>query len=240
MCLLRLLAASYSLGFLYSHHSNSPALYTSPLATPTALNMTSSRFAVLISISALSFASASELLSDRSSTLPAGLVKRHYTPELCRSYGFTWNYYTNTCVDTSTDVNNCSCVNTRCITSVANASPVCRDSTCKAICNTGYTAVDGMCKDQASDSQNCGRQGNVCQVVANALQNVCTNGLCIMSCKTGYVLSSGQCILKPSQAPRKRKLVKELSLCPAGETLVAYSVTYKSMLTFFLILIVPA
>jgi len=79
------------------------------------------------------------------------------TPSLCAG----------TCVDTTSDVNNCGMCSNPCSTSVANATATCVAGACTIKCNSSYTSCNGACVDLASDANHCG-----------GCTTVCSGGLC--------------------------------------------------------------
>ena len=98
------------------------------------------------------------------------------------------------CVDTTSDDNNCNGCGLACKTSVANAQPACVSSGCTFACNGGYTSCNGQCLNFATDIDNCGGCGSPCTTgVANATAQ-CSGGNCGFACNHGYTSCGGGCV----------------------------------------------
>lgn len=67
-----------------------------------------------------------------------------------------------------------------------------------------------------TDRLSSGAVGKKCPSIING-KAVCYGTTCAIECLSGY-LQNGKCPIAASQAPKKRKLNKDVSLCPTGET----------------------
>jgi hypothetical protein len=88
----------------------------------------------------------------------------------------------SSCVNTSSDVNNCGNCATKCTT-----GQECRASACQ--CLTGLSACSLGCADLKADAKNCGNCGNVCSA-----GQVCSNGSCTSGCVQGQTLCGSSCV----------------------------------------------
>ncbi len=102
------------------------------------------------------------------------------TPTLCTG---------GTCVNTTTDANDCSACGNVC--ALANATPACVSSACAVnSCNTGFAdcnakPTDGCEVNTTNDVKNCGACGKVC-AFANATPTCSSSSCAIASCATGF------------------------------------------------------
>ena len=103
------------------------------------------------------------------------------TPSLCGQ----------TCVDLTSDPNNCSGCGKACTTNVAHAQPACATSNCTFACNNGYSPCGGACVDLTNDDMNCGACGTICTGVKHCVANVC-------QCPAGNHDCGGTCVSNSS------------------------------------------
>jgi hypothetical protein len=108
-----------------------------------------------------------------------------YAPQLCGT----------SCVDLTSDPNNCSACADACTTTIANAHGICVNSSCSFACDSGYTLCNGACV-QYTTAQNCGSCGHACNGDAG---DVCAGSAGSYSCVSGCPsaapdLCSGACV----------------------------------------------
>jgi hypothetical protein len=125
-----------------------------------------------------------------------------------------------TCVDVSSDNNNCGNCNAKCGTGL-----VCSKGACSLICGSGTTQCGTGCYDLQTDSNNCGACGTKC----NGTQ-VCSAGQCQTACGPGSTLCGQSCVNTSSDNANCGSCGKVCSAgtvcgsgscsisCPSGET----------------------
>jgi hypothetical protein len=94
-----------------------------------------------------------------------------------------------TCVDTTTNANDCGTCGNACATAIVHAQPTCVASGCTFSCNIGYSACSGGCTDFQSDSANCGGCGSAYACTGG---QTCQSGRC--GCPGGTVSCGGTCV----------------------------------------------
>jgi hypothetical protein len=95
----------------------------------------------------------------------------------------------STCVDLSSDLNNCGACGEICESGLVPVE--CRSGVCeRASCPVGieYCGATDLCRDLSSDPLHCGACGNVC-----APGGSCVNGACLGSCEPGFTLCDSGC-----------------------------------------------
>ncbi len=106
---------------------------------------------------------------------------------LCANVGGTYQCVANcstsqttlcgsSCVDTTSDANNCSACGQACSSNVSHAQAACKSSACTFSCNSGYAACGGACVNEQTDNSNCGACNNVCPSGSS-----CQSGSCACS-----------------------------------------------------------
>jgi len=98
-----------------------------------------------------------------------------------------------TCVDTTSNANDCSTCGNACSTTMAHAQPTCVASACSFSCNTGYPLCGGTCIDPTNDDNNCNGCGNKCAAGMHCVSSACT-------CAVGLLNCGGKCIDPSSTA----------------------------------------
>jgi hypothetical protein len=96
----------------------------------------------------------------------------------------------STCVDLSSDLNNCGACGEICESGLVPVE--CRSGVCeRASCPVGieYCGAADLCRDLSSDPLHCGACGNVC-----APGGSCVNGACLGSCEPGFTLCNSGCV----------------------------------------------
>ena len=109
-----------------------------------------------------------------------------------------------TCVDLSTDPNNCNTCGNRCATGQSCVGGTCSGGGCPP----GTTNCGGACVDTSGDANNCGACGNRCPVSAT-----CIGGTCV--CPYPYTISNGNCCRVGEYG-----VVGTPICCPIGQILV--------------------
>ncbi len=84
------------------------------------------------------------------------------------------------CVDTTSDSQNCKTCGNACATTVANATATCVNGACSFSCKPGYSPCAGGCANFSGDGNNCGACGNACGPGAT-----CSGGACVCNTGTG-------------------------------------------------------
>jgi hypothetical protein len=91
-----------------------------------------------------------------------------------------------TCVDTTSNANDCSTCGNACSTTMPHAQPTCVASACSFSCNTGYPLCGGACIDPTNDDNNCNGCGNKCTGGTHCVSSSC-------QCSGGLKDCNGTC-----------------------------------------------
>jgi len=101
-----------------------------------------------------------------------------------------------TCVDTTSDPNNCAECGNPCTSGVTHSQPVCVHGACTYACDSAYEACNGACV-QYTTAANCGRCGNTCGGDAGSAVCAGTGGwyACVSGCPSAAAtLCTGSCV----------------------------------------------
>lgn len=105
------------------------------------------------------------------------------TPTLCNG----------SCVDTTSDPQNCALCNDVCTTSIANAHATCVNSACGFACDATYTSCAGGCWNTQTDVAHCGSSCGACPSKTNETVT-CSSGSCTYACVSGTTSCNGSCV----------------------------------------------
>ena len=95
------------------------------------------------------------------------------------------------CVDTTSNPNDCNGCGNVCPSSLGNAQPTCANSACSYTCNGGFTGCPNAtsptsCVDEQSDPNNCGACNHACPPpTSGAGVAACSGGGCTLDCNAG-------------------------------------------------------
>jgi len=92
------------------------------------------------------------------------------------------------CVDTSTDAQNCGACGTPCD---VQKGEICAGGACMLACASGTTACGTSCVDTNADAAHCGNCTTVCDTAGG---EVCAHGSCALACGGGTTACDGDCV----------------------------------------------
>lgn len=96
-----------------------------------------------------------------------------------------------TCVNTSTDLQNCGACGHLC-TIDPNGVSTCTSGFCNLTCNPNYVSCSGGCKNLSTDVQNCGSCNHACATDPNGSAS-CIGGVCNLVCTAGFTKCNSTC-----------------------------------------------